>query len=266
MDCSKPNPRRARRAFLAGLLMLVAGGCAPVAERPSAEGPLRVGVTANYPPVVFREGGEIVGLEADFAARLGRDLGRPVELVEVPWEGLIPALRQRRIDVIMSGMSITQARAREVAFTRPYMRTGQMALVRRADAAALGPPGALQQLDLRVGYERGTTGALYVRTRLPKATPVPFDGPELALTALRAGQIDVLVHDAPTIWRLAGDDRSGDLLGLFRPLTDESLAWALRPEDRALRQQLNAALNAWSRSGELEGLLNRWMRVRVVVD
>jgi ABC-type amino acid transport substrate-binding protein len=257
--------RRLAGAVTVLILALTLGACAPTPSRPDA-GVLRVGVTPNYAPIIFRDGSALVGLEADFARQLGADLGREIDFVELPWEGLLPALRNGQVDVIMSGMSITPARAQEVAFTRPYMRTGQMALVRREDAAVFGPPRALFELPARVGYERGTTGELFVTTRLRQSRGIGFDSPEQGLAALKAGQIDVLVHDAPTIWQLAGDDRKGELLGLFRPLTDEALAWAVRPDDRELRRTLDAALNDWSRSGVLESLINRWMRVRVQVD
>src|SRR5688572_3352430 len=116
--------------FLFGLLSLVpAQGSAG-----SATEPLRVGVTANFPPMIYKEGGKLVGVEADFARALGEELGRPVSLVELNWEDQIPALVEGRTDIVMSSMSITRPRQLRVAFTRPYLAMGQGVLVRREDA------------------------------------------------------------------------------------------------------------------------------------
>src|SRR5215471_14493718 len=72
--------------------------------------PLRVGVTPNFPPIIYKEGGQLAGAEVDFAQALGAELGRPIQFVELSWEDQIPALADGRIDIIMSSMSITRAR------------------------------------------------------------------------------------------------------------------------------------------------------------
>jgi polar amino acid transport system substrate-binding protein len=95
------------------------GRPAPVAPAPKPA--LRIGMTPNYPPLVFKREGAVVGIEADFAARLGQFLQRKIELVELPWPLLIPALQQGHIDVIMSGMSVTPERERTVLFAEPYL-------------------------------------------------------------------------------------------------------------------------------------------------
>jgi ABC-type amino acid transport substrate-binding protein len=77
---------------------------------------LRVGTTPQYPPLTFPQQGHVTGLEVDCARGVAAELGRRVEVVELAWEALIPALEAGQIDVIMSGMSITEARARRAWF------------------------------------------------------------------------------------------------------------------------------------------------------
>ena len=253
------------------LAAVIGGGCAggqapaTVAPATPAQGSvLRIGVTPNYPPLIFKRAGVIVGIEADFAARLGEYLRRHIEFVELPWTTLIPALQQGRIDIIMSGMSVTPERGRAALFTEPYLRVGQMAIIRARDAARFGHPAALSRGRWRVGYEVGTTGARFVQDTLRQATGVSFPSADAGLRALRAGEIDVFIHDAPTAWRIA-EDREGILLGLYTPLTEEHLAWAVRMSDASLRQQLNAALSAWRQDGSLQAILDRWIKVQVLV-
>jgi polar amino acid transport system substrate-binding protein len=233
---------------------------APPRTSPST---LRVGIAPNYPPLAFKQQGHLAGLEVDFARGLEGELGRPVALVELAWDALIPALESGTIDVIMSGMSITEARAQRAWFVSHYLRVGQMAMFRKADNLLLSSPTLLTLTDKRVGFVDGTTGAAYVHAHLPKAQYVPLGSTDTGLQALRAGDIDVFVHDAVTAWYLADDEANAMLTSSFFPLTEEYLAWAVRRTDEALHRDLEAVLERWRRSGRLQELFNTWLRFRV---
>jgi polar amino acid transport system substrate-binding protein len=224
---------------------------------------LRVGITPNYPPISFKQQGRLAGLEVDFALGLADELGRPVELVELDWEALIPALESGKIDVIMSGMSITEARARRVRFVSHYLRVGQMAIFRKEDHLQLSSPTLLTLTQRRVGFVAGTTGAAYVQGNLPKAQYMPLRSTAEGLQALRAGEIDVFVHDAVTAWSIGDNEANDTLTSSFSPLTEEYLAWAVRHTDDALHHDLEAVLERWRRSGRLQELFHKWLRFRV---
>ena len=225
--------------------------------------PLRVGIAPNYPPIAFKQQGILTGLEADCARGLEVELGRHVELVELDWEALIPALESGKIDVIMSGMSITEARARRVRFVSYYLRVGQMAMFRKADQIQLSSPTLLTMTRRRVGFVAGTTGAAYVQGNLPQAQYVPFGSADEGLQALRAGDIDVFIHDALTAWRIGDNEAEDTVMSSFSPLTEEYLAWAVRPTDEALHHDLEAVLERWRRSGRLQELFHKWLKFRV---
>ncbi len=226
---------------------------------------LRVGTTADYPPVVFEQNGEIVGIEADLARRLGETLGRPIEFVRIPLVDLIDALEAGEIDVVMSGLSITPERAERVRFIVPYMEVGQLALIRRDDLGRFGRIQRIRRSGVRVGYQRGTTGERFVANELPVAESFAFDGVEDGLRSLRGGRIDYFIHDAPTVWRIAGDLTHRDLHGLYRPLTTESIAWAVRQDDVQLGAVLDTTLSHWKREGVVEPIIQRWIPVRVTL-
>ena len=109
----------------------------------AADAPLRVGIAPIYPPLAFKKGGELTGIEPEFARRLGERLGRPVTFTELSWDDLLVALRDGRVDVVMSGMSVTAARKRKARFIEPYLEVGQMALIRNDDFGRLSERGAL---------------------------------------------------------------------------------------------------------------------------
>ena len=100
---------------------------------------------------------------------------------------------------------------------------------------------------------------------MPQAVVSDHTSPEQAFAALRASDIDVFIHDAPTSWRIANSGKDSDLFSLYRLLTHEQLAWAVRKDDQALLQQLNKARNALERSGKLQAIQDFWIPVKVEV-
>jgi len=230
----------------------------------AADPPLRVGIAPIYPPLAFKKGGELDGIEPEFARRLGERLGRSVTLTELPWDQLLIALGDRRVDVVMSGMSITAARKRQALFTDSYLQVGQMALIRGDDYERLSGKGALNQEDVRVGYPTGTTSEDYVQKALVRAVQRGFASSGDGISALRNAQIDAWVQDAPAIWRVTGGFFSDEeqLRGLYTPRTVEHLAWAVRSDDTALAATLNEALRVWKADGTVDDVIDDWIRVR----
>jgi polar amino acid transport system substrate-binding protein len=257
-----------RRLLLHLLFAGILAGCASAVSTTSQVAdvvPLRAGVAPNYEPVIFKQGGEISGIEADLAGLMAESLGRPVELVEMSWFELIPALEESRIDIIMSGMSVTPARREQVLFTDPYMQVGQMALIRTADLGRISDSLSLYRTREKIGFEHGTTGEDFVSTRLTRAQPMGFNSPDTGVAALRAGLITAFIHDAPTVWRVAGSPAERELMGLYQLLTEEYLAWAVRKDDSRLHDALNAQLSVLRANGDLQRVLDRWITVRVKV-
>jgi ABC-type amino acid transport substrate-binding protein len=253
-------------------LVLLLAGCGftrqatrEVASPATGLSRIRVGLATNYPPVAFKENGSIKGIEPDLARQLSDDSGLDVSLVEMAWDKLIPALRDGQIDVIMSGMSITEERTKLVSFAEPYLRVGQMSLIRAEDIADLAEPSVLFSKSWRVGFMNNTTGEFFARGNLPRSELVGFDSIEAGIAALHAKRIDYFIHDAPTIWRITLDLKTRDdaLLALFNPLTEEYLAWAARKSDTALLELLSTYISQWKRNGRLQQILNRWIPVRV---
>jgi ABC-type amino acid transport substrate-binding protein len=259
--------RRAALLILALALAACSRSTRPTPP-PGVPSPLRAGISDNYPPLAFVDDGRLVGIEVDFAAELQKQLGVTVEIAQTPWDDLIPDLLAGRIDVIMSGMSITEERARDIAFTQPYLDVGQMLAIRRDQVGVLAAPGALAEGEWRVAVIADTTGAAWARGQLPRAIVVPYTSVDDAVNAVRRREADYFVHDAPTIWRLTADPAhvDEDLIGLYQPLTEEQLAWAVRPGDAALLRALDAALAEWRANGRLGEIQARWIRATVEVQ
>lgn len=261
---------RGLAALVLGALLLgsLVSGCAARASKASTSLPsrLRVGMTPIFPPLVMKRDGRLAGVEVDFAGLLAKQLGIEVTPVELPWEELVPALAEGKIDVIMSGMSITASRLKYVDFTVPYMTIGQMALVRKADLPRLREQTALDEPGVRVGVLPNTTGDYFARRSLKQARVIGLATIDDGVAALRADQIDFFISDAPTIWEITARDKPEyfDLAGVYRPLTTEYLAWGVRQGDDLLRRQLDTTILLWEQNGQLKDIIDDWVRMRRV--
>jgi ABC-type amino acid transport substrate-binding protein len=242
------------------VLALVLVGCAAVqAPQDTGTSLLRVGITPDYPPVIFKVNEEIKGVEADFALRLGQALHRQVRFVELTWDKLIPSLIEGTIDIIMSGMTVTEARRARINFTDPYLKGGLVTLMRAEDAAKFLSLKDIQEGFVTVGVVAGTTGEAFVRKNFLNTANVisvqrASDAPNL-LTNMR---IDLFVNDAPSIVWLVSENE-GTLKGFWEPLAVEYLGWGVRGDDKGFLLDVNATLNRWKLDGTLRQILTRWL-------
>jgi polar amino acid transport system substrate-binding protein len=224
----------------------------------------RIGITPTYPPLAYKFRGQLVGMEVDFANQLGKELDKQITFVETPWVELIPALVADKIDIIMSGMSITEDRLKLVSFTEPYLRMGQMALVRARDQTRFANLESFLDTTSRLGFVRNTTGEQVAKEIFSRATLVAQPTIEDGVAALRRGVIDIFIHDAPTVWRIGGNPGETELIGLYWPLTEEPLAWAVRKSDVPLQYALSHKVIEWKRNGRLQQLMGQWITMRIV--
>lgn len=240
---------------LAGCLSL-----AIEAQEGSLLSELRVGVSPVFPPMVFKQGKELAGVEVDLARELGANLGRKITFVEVPWDEQIEALNEGRIDIVMSSMSITMARRAVVAFSRPYLVVGQMTLVRAEDQNRylLGFP---VKPSGTIGVLSATTGEFLVRREFPKAKLKTFKTEADAAQALKKKKIDLLISDSTLIWYLAGIHANDGLVAVPFALNEEQLAWAVRKGNEALLTEVNEFLQKASQEGALNRVFRRWTAV-----
>lgn len=239
-----PSGESSSRAATSG----ASAGAAPV---------LRIGVHAQLPPVVFRKGGEITGAEADLGRQLADHLKRRPHFVSLTWEELIPALLDGRIDIIMSGMSITDARRARVDFCDPWLRAGQSALVRRSDFSTMR--FGLITGNYRIGSQKATTGGYFAEQNLHYARRSDFSSPEAGARALASERIDAFIHDLPINLWLASENEASGLVVLDLLLTEEYLAWAVRRDDTDLRAAANEFIARIKADGTLAATVRRWL-------
>ena len=253
----RPLPRPALRARLratlaaalaAAVLLAGCGGGAADADR------LVAATDATYPPFESRDAsGAIVGFDADLLRAVGREAGLAVELVDQRFEGILPGLRQGKYDAVISCLTITPERAKEVDFSDPYYDAGQVIAVAGKETGIRG------LADLR-----GRTLAVQINTtgkdaadRVEGATVRAFDTIDLAFLELLAGRAAAVINDEPTTLLYAREHPGIRVVGA--PFTQERYGIAVRRGNADLLRRLNAGLAKVRASGEYDRLRARWI-------
>ena len=253
--------KRCPMIIVFSIVLLGLGGCAANGGKPGQAqvNPILVGVTPNYPPVIFKMNAQITGLEADLARRLAAELKRPIEFVEISWETQIPALLEGKTDIIMSGMTITQARQVRITFSQPYLTSGLMIAFTAENAPKYTSLKNIMESVPAVGFVAGTTGEVYARDKFREENRmVPVKSANEAALALKNKRIDVFVYDAPSIVWIVSENEA-ELKLLPELLNIEYLGWGLRQNDRELLGMVNALLSKWKNDGTLKEMILKWL-------
>ena len=158
-------------------------------------GTLKVGTTGDFNPMSFKdpETKEYRGHQIDAAKQLAADMGVEVEFVATDWKTLINGVVARKYDVVMTGTSMTVTRAKAAGYTVPWGRTGYLPLTRKEIADRFKTWEDLNNPDVTIGYNLGTSFADFVKLRLPNATVKEVESPARDWQDLLAGRVDITI-------------------------------------------------------------------------
>jgi len=248
----------------------------PTATTP-AKGVLRMGTNAIIEPFSYQANGKITGLDIELGNLIGERLGKRVEILDMQFESLIPALQSGKIDFAMSNFNVTEERKKLVNFSLPYIDNDISALVRGSkvvDAAItqskdantndtggkasgkLASPDDLK--DRRIGVLLGSEHDRYVTRTYPSASILQYKSPSDILLAVKSGKVDAGLYTRETLMEIL---RSDDELGLVGDsLYAVPIAMGFRKGDNALREKFNAFLRQIRTNGVYDDMLERWMK------
>ncbi len=224
------------------------------------DGTLNVGSDIAYAPFEFyQEGTEIAdGLDVDIGKCLAEEMGVSLEFINTGFDGIIPALQTEDFDVIMSAMTITDVRSKQIDFVA-YITVGTGIVV------PAGNPDNIRALEdlcgLTVAVQVGTIQVDMLNEQNDECSEkidiVTFDTNPLAVEDLRTGGADANFSDFP----VAAEDaaKSGGDLEVVKPqIGPEPYGIGLRKESTALKDAIADALQAIRDSGKYDDVLADW--------
>lgn len=171
-------------------------GCSQSAE----EEELVVAMELAYPPFEMTdEDGVPTGISVEMAYALGEYLGVPIRIENMAYQGLVPALKAGKADVILSSMTITEERAKTVDFSDPYAKSFLTMLVYKDSPIQAFED--LKQPDRKVAVKKGTTGHFYALEYLSDNQISVFDKETACVLEVSQGRADAFLYDALTVYK-----------------------------------------------------------------
>lgn len=241
------------------LAVIVITGCGQQksAEKTSNQdnAPLKVATNATFVPFEFKseENGDFAGYEMDLIRAVGKKLNRDVQIQDMAFNGLIPALQSGELDVAASGMAITKERTDKVLFSSPFYETRLVILAKKGS-------GIQSEADLnthRIACQMGTIAADYIQQMGLKAKQ--FDHNADALMDLKVGGSDAVVAAKPVLDYFAANNGKNDFVVI--PIKDtpkQYVAFALNKQNTKLQKEIDEALAEMKKSGEFQQIYKKW--------
>ncbi len=235
-------------------------------EKIVQSGKLRVGFESGYMPFEMTDKkGKFVGFDIDMAREMAKAMStkeNPVKFVPVntAWDGIIPALMTDKFDIIMSGMTVTQARNLKINFVDPNIIVGQTILVYKKHLGIVESYKDLNDPKYVVTSKLGTTGEQAIKRLIPKCNYKSFETEAEAALEVIHGKADAFVYDLPFCEVMYAEQGKGKVVFLDKPFTYEPLAWAINKGDPDFLNWLNNFLRQMKNDGRYEKIYNKWIR------
>ncbi len=226
-----------------------------VTATPESLGTVVIGTNAEFRPMEYVDkSGKIVGFDIDLMNELAKRAGFTPKYVNTKWDGIFVALANGEFDAVISSVTITDERKKVVDFTAPYFNAGQIVAVSKDNTTI---KGAADLSGHKVGVQLGTTGDI-ATSKIKGVTVKRYDEITLAFQALKNGDVDAVVNDAPVSADIikANPELNAKLVG--KPFTTELYGIAVNKKHKTLLNALNAALATVQTDGTYDKIYNKW--------
>ncbi|WP_269531887.1 transporter substrate-binding domain-containing protein [Chitinimonas sp. BJYL2] len=253
-----------KKTALFGALALALSMSVSAAELKLKE--LRVAIDPTYEPFTFKTpDGKPTGFDVEVAEALCAELKIKCVFVEQAWDGMIPGLKAKKYDAIVSSMSITEDRKRAVDFTGKYYNTPSRVVVK------LGTAKDLPDLKgKRIGVLKASTQEAFAKGELTKlgANVVPYDAQDQVYLDLKAGRLDGTVADIVEVnknWLAKPEGKGWGYIGpvlsdkKYFKYFGEGAGIAIRKGDTALKDALNKAIGAIRANGTWKKINDKYV-------
>lgn len=244
-------------------LVLTAAACGQKEQPAPQEAPkeivYKVGTEPTFAPfeMTDEKTGEIIGFDIDLIKAIAEDQGFKVEIVNLGFDGLIPALQTGNIHIIASGMSITEERQKEVDFSDPYIDAG-LAIAVAADNTTINGKDDLK--GKTVAVQIGTTGAQKAE-ELKKEGLIKeiktFNTVDVVIMELMNGGVDAVINDKPVTEAYIAK-QPGKIKIVGEVLESDSYGFAVKKGETELLAKINAGLKKIKESGKYAELQKKY--------
>lgn len=215
---------------------------------------LYVGTNAEFEPFEYREGGNIVGFDIELIGEISKLIKKDIEVEDMAFDGLLPALQTKKIDLIIAGMTATEERKKFVNFSESYYKS-QQAIVVNKDENGINNFDNL--IGKEVGVVLGYTGDIIV-SEITNVKVQRYNATSEAIMALKSKKVQAVVLDYEPAKNYSA--QNPELKLIETDSQSEEYAIAIRKEDTQLLNDINKALATLKENGTYDALLNKYFK------
>jgi len=208
-------------------------------------GKLVLGTSADYPPYEFHKSvngkDEIVGFDIEIAKQIAKDLGVTLEVKDIKFDGLLAALDQGNIDMVLAGMSPTEERKKAVDFSKVYYQSKQTLVIRAADKDKI--KSADNMNGKKIGVQKGAIQEDIAAKQFSTATPVALGKISDLILALKSNRVDAAIIELPVATQNVNANKDLMITDVNIPMEDEGVAAAFKKGSNDLVDAANKSLD-----------------------
>ncbi|MCD0502814.1 glutamine ABC transporter substrate-binding protein GlnH [Bordetella petrii] len=241
-----------KRKIAAALVGLSLIGAASTSMAQDKE--LVVATDTAFVPFEFKQGSTYTGFDIDLWAAIAKELNLKYKLQPMDFNGIIPGLQTRNIDVALAGITIRDDRKKVIDFSDPYYESGLAILVAEDNTDI---KSAKDLAGKSVAVKTGTATVDYMKKEVPDAKLRLFPNIDNAYLELATGRVDAAVHDTPNVQyyansagkgrvKVVGTVKSGDFYGIAFPKGSDLVA------------KVNQALATLKSNGQYDAIYTKW--------
>lgn len=212
---------------------------------------IKLGTSPDYPPFEYKKDGKVVGFDIALVKEITKKLGMKLEIQELEFNGLIPALQTGKVDFIASGLTVTPERSSNVDFSNIYYQASIVGIAKEGvDIGSLD--------NKRIGAQLGSIMEAFAKEKQNELSnvSVEFLSNNLhLLQELKLGRIDVLFLEEGQVKEVLGAN-PGLVVHVF-PKSGDGYAIAFR-KGSELKLKFNQAISSLQKEGAIEKITEIW--------
>lgn len=218
---------------------------------------LTMGTNASFPPYEFYEDQKVVGIDAEIAQAIADKLGMELEIADMEFKAIIPAVTEGKIDFGMAGMTVTEERLQSVNFSETYA-TGIQAIIVKEDSEIASVDDLYKEgAAWKIGVQDATTGDIYCTDDFGEDRVSKFPVGADAVEALKTGKVDCVIIDNEPAKAYVAANEGLKILDSQYAVEDYAIAVALNNTE--LLDKINAALKELIADGTVAAIIAKYI-------
>ena len=218
---------------------------------------LTMATNAYFPPYEYYDGENIVGIDAEIAAKIAEKLGMQLEIVDIEFDSIVTGVATGKYDMGMAGMTITEDRLENVNFTDSYATGYQVVIVKEGSDITSPDDLYAEGASQIVGVQLATTGDIYASEDFGADRVQQYNSGNDAVEALKAGKVDcVIIDNEPAKYYVEANE---GLTILPTEFVVEDYSICVAKENTELLEKINTALNELIEDGTVQEIIDKYI-------